>query len=83
MAHGKGKLHLMERSSIEMTVPSRRPLSSVGGRVAVGHSLNLAVFLLQRALHLKVSLPLLLQSLLLHVSDDAGMHGLEMLELIN
>lgn len=40
------------------------------------HRLNLPVLFLQRLLHLEVGLPLFLDSLLLHVTNDAGVHTL-------
>jgi hypothetical protein len=45
---------------------------------AIGHCLELQVFLLQRLLHLEVCLSLALHPLLFVVSNDTGMHRLDM-----
>lgn len=61
-----------------MSIPSWRwPPSLLRGRgpSAIRHGLELAVFLLQLALHLKVGLSFALDPLLLVVSDHAGVHG--------
>jgi hypothetical protein len=57
------------------------PARSVFGclrSTAIGHCLEFQVFLLQRFLHLEVCLSFALHPLLFVVSNDTGMHRLDM-----